>query len=146
MHDVFDRLLGFPRTWTNRDWVVEAEEKPRDDIKQKNAQLDGKRVNGTVSSLPWKEYAGTYESELYGKLEIREEEGSLRLQFGPNIPATLRHWEHDTFRGRLSFPPDDEWLVRLVLTDGKAARVEIERLFWHEPMPAFRHVIARLDE
>ncbi len=140
MHDVFDRLLGIPRDLTNRDWIFDAEEKPQADIKQKNASLEAKRAKDTKPSLPLGEYAGSYECDLYGKLEIREVEGSLRLQFGPNIAATLRHWEHDTFRGKLSFPPDDEWFVRFVVADGKPVRLEVERIFWHEPMPVFRRV------
>src|SRR5262249_25416843 len=119
MHDTFDRLLGVRRTWTNRDWLVDAEEKPQQDVKEKNARLEAKRAKDTVPSLPLKEYVGTYECDLYGKLEIREEGGSLRLQFGRNITAKLQHWEHDTFRGKLNFPPDDEWFLRFAMKDGK---------------------------
>jgi hypothetical protein len=141
MHDTFDRLLGIPRTWTNRDWLVDAEERPQEDVKAKNARLEAGRAKNTSPSLPLKEYVGTYECDLYGRLEIREERGSLLLQFGPNIVAALRHWERDTFRGKLSFPPDDEWLVRFTtLTDGKPGGLEVERIFWHEPMPPFRRV------
>jgi CubicO group peptidase (beta-lactamase class C family) len=140
MHDVFDRLLRIPRTWTNHDWLVDAEEKPQKDIEAMNARLEAKRAKDTKPSLPLTEYVGSYECDLYGKLEIREEEGSLGLQFGPNIIATLRHWEHDTFRGKLNFPPDDEWFLRFVVAHGKPGRLEIERIFWHEPMPAFRRV------
>jgi CubicO group peptidase (beta-lactamase class C family) len=140
MHDTFDRLLGIPRTWTNHDWLVEAEGQAQDDVQAKNARLEAQRTKNTALSVPLEEYAGTYECDLYGKLEVRADGGSLRLQFGPNIAATLRHWEHDTFRAKLSFPPDDEWLVRFVLADGKPDRAEVERIFWHEPMPAFRRV------
>jgi hypothetical protein len=140
MHDVFDRLLRIPRTWTNHDWLVDAEEKPQKDIEAMNARLEAKRAKDTKPSLPLTEYVGSYECDLYGKLEIREQEGSLGLQFGPNIIATLRHWEHDTFRGKLNFPPDDEWFLRFVVAHGKPGRLEIERIFWHEPMPAFRRV------
>jgi CubicO group peptidase (beta-lactamase class C family) len=138
MHDVFDQLLGIPRTWTNQDWLAEGEEKPQEEIKAKNARLEAQRAKDTRPSLPLKEYVGIYECDLYGKLEIMQEGASLRLQFGPNIVSTLRHWEHDTFRGKLSFPPDDEWFLRFVMADGEADRVEIERIFWHEPMPVFR--------
>jgi hypothetical protein len=140
MHDAFDRLIGIPRTWTNQDWLVDSEEKPQQDVETRNARLEAQRARDTAPSLPLKEYVGTYECDLYGKLEIREEEGSLALQFGDNIVAKLRHWEQDTFRGNLNFPPDDEWLVRFVMADGKPARLEIERIFWHEPMPAFRRI------
>jgi Domain of unknown function (DUF3471)/Beta-lactamase len=142
MHDTFDRLLGIPRTWTNHDWLVDAEEKPQQDIEEKNARLDAQRTKDTALSLPLKEYVGTYECDLYGKLAIREEGGSLLLQFGVNIVVKLHHWEHDTFRGKPNFPPDEEWFVRFVLADGKPDRLEIERIFWAEPMPAFRRLQA----
>lgn len=140
MHDVFDRMLGIPRTWTNHDWLVDAEEKPQEELKAKNARLEAERAKDTEPSLPLNGYGGTYECDLYCKLEIFEEAGSLRLRFGPNISATLRHWEHDTFRAKLSFLPDDEWFLRFAVSDGSADRLEIERIFWHEPMPAFRRV------
>jgi CubicO group peptidase (beta-lactamase class C family) len=140
MHDMFDRILGIPRTWTNHDWLVDAEEKPREEVQAKNARLEAARTKSTEPSLPLTAYVGTYESELYGKLEIQDEGSALQLKFGPNISATLQHWEHDTFRAKLSFPPDDEWFLRFVVSDGKADRLEIERIFWHEPMPGFRRV------
>ena len=77
-----------------------------------------------------------------GKLAIVESGGALRLQFGQNITAPLRHWEHDTFRAKLSFPPDDEWLIRFILADGRPAQMEVKRIFWHEPMPVFRRTEA----
>jgi CubicO group peptidase (beta-lactamase class C family) len=142
MHDTFDRLLGVPRNWTNRDWLVDAEELPNRDIAAKNAALEANRAKDTKPSLPLSAYVGIYECDLYGKLSIVEGDGALRLQFGQNTTAQLRHWEHDAFRARLSFPPDDEWLMRFVLADGKPDRVEIQRIFWHEPMPVFRRIAA----
>jgi CubicO group peptidase (beta-lactamase class C family) len=140
MHDTFDRMLGIPRTWSNRDWLVDAEEKPREEAEAKNARLEAARARDTRPSLPLRAYAGAYECDLYGKLDVREEGGSLRLQFGPNMGATLRHWEHDSFRGELNFPPSEEWFVRFQLSEGRVDRLEIERVSWHEPMPAFRRV------
>jgi len=143
MHDTFDRLLGIPRTWTNQDWLLEAEEKPRRDTEAKNSLLEAKRVKEAAPSLPLEEYAGVYACDLYGELELTAEGGTLQLRFGPNIAARLHHWERDTFRGKLSFPHDDEWLVRFVLVEGEPQRLDVERLFWHEPMPSFRRVRER---
>jgi hypothetical protein len=69
-----------------------------------------------------------------------EQDSSLRLQFGPNIAGQLVHWEHDTFRAKLSFPPREEWLMRFQISANKADRLRVERLFWHEPMPEFRRI------
>lgn len=143
MHDLFDRLLGIPRTWTNRYWQIEAMEKPEQDAREKNARLEAQRATDTRPKLSLDGYTATYTCDLYGKLEIRRDNESLRLQFGPNMQGTLRHWEHDTFRAKLSFPADDEWFVKFIVADGRADRVEVERIWWHEPMPAFARVGSR---
>jgi CubicO group peptidase (beta-lactamase class C family) len=140
MHDIFDRMLGIQRTWTNRDWLVEAEENPARELAAKNERLEAARKKDTSPSLPLSGYAGTYECDLYGKLVFVERDGALQLQFGPNIAGTLRHWEDNTFRSKLSFPPGEEWLIRFQVSSVNAARLQIERLSWHEPMPEFRRV------
>jgi hypothetical protein len=137
MHDIFDRLLGFPRPWTNRTWIVEAEESPAEKSAAKNAQLEALRKKDTKPSLALSKYAGIYECDLYGKLEILERGSALRVQFGPNIAGVLTHWEQDTFRGKLSVPPNEEWLVRFRVSGDTVSRLQIERLSWPEPMPEF---------
>jgi hypothetical protein len=104
----------------------------------KMERLETARRKDTVPSLPLSSYAGTYECDLYGKLQLLEHDNSLRLQFGPNMTGSLLHWEQDTFRAKLSFPPGEEWLIRFQVSTGTADRLHIERLFWHEPMPEFR--------
>jgi hypothetical protein len=44
-------------------------------------------------------YAGTYHSDIYGKISVEEKDGNLRLLFAdsPRLNATLRHWHYDTF-------------------------------------------------
>jgi CubicO group peptidase (beta-lactamase class C family) len=138
MHDIFDRMLGIPRTWTNRDWLVDAEENPAKQAAAKIERLEAARRRDTMPSLPLSKYAGTYECDLYGKLKFLERDDSLRLRFGPNMTATLVHWEHDAFRAKLSFPPGEEWLIRFQVSAGGADRLRVERLYWDEPMPEFR--------
>jgi CubicO group peptidase (beta-lactamase class C family) len=142
MHDVFARVLGLPRVLSNRDrdWLVEAQETPANHTADRNARLDAARTKDTRPSLPLHRYAGAYECDLYGKLEIRESDGSLQVQLGPNISGTPVHWEHDTFRAKLSFPPGEEWFIRFQVADGNVGRLTIERLSWHEPMPEFVRV------
>jgi hypothetical protein len=145
MHDLLDRLLGIPRTWTNRAWVREAIEAPAENAAAKNARWESQRAKQTRPKLPLDAYAGTYSCDLYGLLQIRHENGVLRLQFGPNMQAELRHWEHDTFRAKLNFPADDEWFVKFSIVDGTISRLNIERLWWHEPMPPFVRVATSKD-
>jgi CubicO group peptidase (beta-lactamase class C family) len=137
MHDTFDRLLGIPRTWTNRDWLIEAEENPAKQAAAKIERLEATRQKDSKPSLPLSGYTGVYECDLYGALEVLEADSSLRLQFGPNIAGSLVHWEQDSFRAKLTFPPGEEWLIRFHVSADSAESLHVTRLFWHEPMPEF---------
>ncbi|MEK6258658.1 MAG: serine hydrolase [Planctomycetota bacterium] len=138
MHDIFARMLGLPRSQTNHDWLVEAQETPVKEAAARNARLEAARKRDTKPSLPLSSYAGTYACDLYGKLEILERDGSLRLQFGPNIEGTPVHWESDTFRAKLTCPPGEEWFLRFQVSAGSVPSLQVERISWHEPMPEFR--------
>ena len=138
MHDIFARMLGLPRAWTNHEWLVEAQETPATEAAVRNARLEATRTKDTRPSLPLGKYAGTYECDLYGKLAILERDGSLRLQFGPNIDGALVHWERETFRAKLSFPLGEEWLMRFHISADGVDCLKVERISWHEAMPEFR--------
>jgi CubicO group peptidase (beta-lactamase class C family) len=53
---------------------------------------------GTTPSLPLSKYAGSYEDPLFGRVDIVEKAGKLRLIAGRNYAGDLEHWENDTFR------------------------------------------------
>ena len=63
---------------------------------QKKAEAD--RVQGTKPSLDIANYAGTYSSELYGDVKIANDNGKLKMQWGPSFGSVLEHWHYDTFR------------------------------------------------
>lgn len=140
MHEVFDRLLGFSGELTSEEWLQEGMRDPEDSRRARNAELEKGRARDTRPSLPLESYAGSYECDLYGRLEIRLIDERLELQFGPNIAASLRHWERETFRGQLEFPSPGDWLLHFQTDKGEVTAVEIERVFWHEAMPLFVRV------
>jgi hypothetical protein len=59
-----------------------------------------KRVAGTNPSLPLEKYTGVYNSLIYGKIEVKPENGKLRLYFEhtPDLSATLEHWHYDVWK------------------------------------------------
>ena len=59
-----------------------------------------KRVSGTKPSLSLENYAGTYNSMIYGEIYVKQENGNLRLYFGhtPELSATLEHWHYDVWK------------------------------------------------
>lgn len=137
MHDIFARILGLSRPLTNHDWLVETEDTPAKKAATTNARLEAARIKESKPSVPLAKFAGTYHCDLYGKLVLQERDGSLQLQFGPNIDGTLVHWEYDTFRAKLSFPPGEEWFLRFRASDGQVERLHVERISWPESMPEF---------
>ena len=120
MHDAIDRVLGFHRTWSNREFIEATngvEDRARDVAK---AQLERDRKASVKPRLPLSEYAGTYASDLFGKLIVEEAGGALRFRLGPNCHASLFHWSGDRFRGPLR-PAVFGRLVR-VIRRGKRRR------------------------
>jgi len=59
-----------------------------------------KRVAGTNPSLPLEKYTGVYNSLIYGKIDVKPENGKLRLYFEhtPDLSATLEHWHYDVWK------------------------------------------------
>ena len=56
------------------------------------------KFNGTLQSL-----VGVYENDYYGRLEIVQDGGGLKVQCGPaKYPATLKHWNNGAFM--MQFP------------------------------------------
>lgn len=86
-----------------RDWNAEAIEQ----VKRNKAaadetvkKVDAARTANTKPTLSLKDYAGTYSDDLYGAINIAEENGRLVMRFSrsPNFVADLDHWHYDTFQ------------------------------------------------
>ncbi len=85
-----------------RDWSTEMLEE-RNNRKEENHRIEereSKHVEGTNPSLVLEKYAGTYNSSIYGKIDIKLENRKLRMYFEhtPDLSATLEHWHYDVWR------------------------------------------------
>jgi hypothetical protein len=114
MHDVFDRYLGYPRSWSTKDWLAEGEAAEKD-AAEAERRREAERDRDTKASLPLRDYVGIYANDLYGSVEVRQEGEGLVLHFGPEMVADLSHWQHDEYLARFRRPRDDRWLVRFIL-------------------------------
>ena len=97
MYRVFEQLLGLPET----DWSAEllAQTRRSNERSGRSAQeLDSARIQGTTPSVALDAYAGTYQNELYGDVQVTVEGGKLVLAYSPEYVGDLEHWHHDTFR------------------------------------------------
>ena len=85
-----------------KDWSAEMLEKRnnRESDDKRISDRKEKRVLGTKPSLLLEKYAGTYNSKIYGDIDVKLESGKLRLNFEhtPELSATLEHWHYDVWK------------------------------------------------
>ncbi|ADB37912.1 serine hydrolase [Spirosoma linguale] len=84
-------------------------------------KADSTRVLNTSPSLPLTAYVGTYNSPVYGKVDVTLRQGKLYVSINDIMTGRMEHWHFDTFR----LVYDQFWngkdLVSFVLdTQGKA--------------------------
>ena len=145
--DVLDAyLVGPERAWQKADkwdrWLAlggpDRLGRARD---EELRRLERTRVAGTKPSLPLEEYAGDYESELYGLLAVRHEAGRLSVRFGDH-GAELSHWQGDTFHARAVVEPFLDWLVTFGPGGARSAgELEVVHVGWKDPDE--RHIFRR---
>jgi CubicO group peptidase (beta-lactamase class C family) len=139
MHDVFDLYLGIPRPWTTRDWLDAAVEAPEKAAQEASKKRETERVKNTKPSLPLRSHVGTYENDLYGKLEIKQTGNKLVLHFGPEMVADMSHWHYDMFHAGFRKPRNDSWLVRFVLSAKRTVEhLEVDLWDGGESLPPFK--------
>lgn len=126
LYHVLDRFLG-PR---EKDWnevmhmaYLEGEAEARD----RRAEEEEARIQGTSPSLELEDYVGVYSDDLYGSTHVRLEGDELVLEVGPEFVGDLEHWHFDTFRARWR----DEslgraWVQFRLDRRGKVAEVEVQ--------------------
>jgi CubicO group peptidase (beta-lactamase class C family) len=147
--DVLDAyLVGPHRAWKKEDkWDIWLKlggpgyfERVRD---EQRAELDKSRVLNTKPSQPLEKYAGKYESEIYGLLEVRQGPRGLSVQFGDHA-AELSHWQDDTFFGKAVVESFLDWLVKFEVKDGSVVRLEVVSIGWKDPDE--RHFFRRVNK
>ncbi|HSH19521.1 MAG TPA: DUF3471 domain-containing protein, partial [Draconibacterium sp.] len=85
-----------------KDWSAEMLDKSKareSDDKRISSRIE-KRVDGTHPSLEKAKYTGTYLAPIYGKIDVKQENGTLRLYFehAPELSANLEHWHYDVWK------------------------------------------------
>lgn len=90
-------------------------------------RLEAERIKNTTPSLSLKDYAGTYENDLYGKISFAEENGRLvvRLAHSPTYTGDLRHWENDKFRVTWRDPVAEKTFLTFAVKNGRVESVKM---------------------
>jgi hypothetical protein len=130
----FDLLLDGK---LQRDWLEFANRMVALDAKKAREQETDYSSSPKEPSpaLPLGAYAGQYQNEFFGRVELAAADGALVLRLGPKpqVSFPLRHWDRDTF----IFRPTGEMAgglsgLRFTIGPGEhAARVLIENLNVH---------------
>ncbi len=100
---LFDLQLKAPL----KDWAGDGFQRlqaARTRAREAQQRAAKERVADTKPSLALSAYAGTYSDSLYGDVVVREDNGTLRLTFGPIWKADLEHYHYDSFRARFDTP------------------------------------------
>lgn len=103
LYRVIDAYTGAPQ----KDWsgeILKSYKTLLDQAAAAQKNADAERVNGTRPSHELSNYAGTYNSELYGDIQVTEDNGKLRIRFGPAFTGAMEHWHYDTFRATFDGP------------------------------------------
>jgi hypothetical protein len=126
---VLDAYLGAEG---ETDWRARFQElvaKQKEQQKAEEKKRAESRVKGTSPSKPLDAYAGTYEDEMYGTLNVTLENGTLVLRRHTAWVGDLEHWHYDTFLVRWRDPVMGETRVTFRLApEGKVASIEVEDL------------------
>lgn len=94
-----DAFLGVePRKDWSAEYLQSADERIAKDTRI--AYRKAKRVLNTKPTVTADKLTGSYQSDLYGKLHIREKDGELLLEFEhtPLLAAHLTHWHYDVWQ------------------------------------------------
>ena len=127
---IFDAFLKRPE----RDWS----EAVRTDyaggyqrlLREAKAQFDAKRPPASHPSRPLSEYAGDYESKLYGLLRVVAKDDKLRLRFGTRFDGGLEHWQNNSFRVMFPNPRLDDWLVTFTVGESEVTALRVKESPW----------------
>jgi CubicO group peptidase (beta-lactamase class C family) len=140
MHDVIDRLLGIPRAWHNQGFITAVIDEYQNATDAENARLDRERRQDIKPSLALTEYAGTYESEIYGRLVVQVVDGTISMHLGPNCRSELVHWSGDRFRATFVLRFAEDWFLSFVSQQGRIAKVTISQVFPNREMTTFTRI------
>ncbi len=130
MYRAFDMLLGEKE----RDWSSEFKSL-YDGIRSQNEAREklqtSQRILNTRPSLDLAQYTGTYYDPIYGKIEIKLENGQLKAKSSSKVYMTLEHWHYDTFKGiynRAWFSP--AFLNFTLNENGKVEKLQSGGMSW----------------
>jgi hypothetical protein len=96
MFEIYDRLLGLERVDWNSRYKLRYEQFKSAAQESESKEAAILKKNGTKPTHALSDYAGTYESEGYGQLQIIVDGQKLKATYG-ELSSPLEHWHYDIF-------------------------------------------------
>jgi hypothetical protein len=127
---IFDRLLKRPDYDWSRAVRKDYTQGWQRLLREAKAEFDAGRPPEKPASLQLADYAGAFESRLYGTIRVTERDGRLNLHFGTRFQGKLRAWQGDTFRAFFPNPRLDDWLVTFAVADRNVASLRVQEAPW----------------
>ena len=132
MYRVFDHYLDGGVGPESADWsTLMLAEMNEGETRAAEARrtLEANRAAGTSPSRPLSEYAGAYEEQYHGVVDILYEDAGLRLSLDGKTTGRLEHWHHDVFRVVPDNPANpDLFLTFTVGADGVVGTLQLGEL------------------
>ena len=101
--------------------------RPRDEAK---ARLEKLRTRGAKPSLSLENYAGAFDSKLYGRLVVKHKGDRLSVTFG-EFSTELSHWQSDSFYVRAPTRLTFDWLLTFGMSaDRQVTNVTVKHVGW----------------
>ena len=127
---IFDACLGRPeKEWSESVRADYANGYQRL-LREAKDRFDAQRPAATGPSRPNSAYTGDYESPLYGRVNVTDRDGQLRLQFGTRFDGKLQPWGGDTFRAYFPNPRLDDWRVTFATSHERVTGLRIKEAPW----------------
>ena len=93
-----DQFLGVEN---GKDWSADYLKRTDENLAKDTRIADrkAKRILNTEPSVEVEKLIGTYQSDIYGKIDIHQKNGELTLDFthSPLLSARLTHWHYDVW-------------------------------------------------
>ena len=125
-HRIIDRLEGGEGLPWHEN-MLEAFNEVLEQQRAAASEVEESRAEGTSTTLPIAEYAGTYANDMYGEITVTEDGGVLGASFGTGYQGALEHWHYDTFRVSWGGGAEPREFLRFEIgTDGKVAVLHAE--------------------
>jgi CubicO group peptidase (beta-lactamase class C family) len=127
MYQVFDSYLGGTNRKDRAGDLLKTLKVLQEQGKAAAKKQEEARVSNTKPSLAPEKYAGTYKNDLYGEVKVTNQNGKLKVRFGPAFVSDLEHWHYDTFRAKFRGSGETKAFVTFGLdAQGKSDEVTLE--------------------